>query len=412
MTSAASSPPVTGLALAGAAALGAYQVGVLSHVVEEVALELARPLRFDVLTGTSAGAMHAAALATAADDLTSAVARLRDVWSGLRLEQMLRPSAVEVLAMLTDLTGRGTLRQRAMLALGVRGGLLDPEPVARLCRLAVDGTAIDAHLRAGRLQAVAVAATQVSTGRAVVFHQARRPPRRGGATVMAAVQLAPDHALASAAVPLLFPAVAIDGDLYCDGGLRQMVPLSPALHFGTRRLLAVSSVAPAPASPDASAARAHLAASSSPLYLAGKALHALFTDGIVGDLDRVTQLDRVLEAGRRRFGATFLDELNAELAEMEAPPLHPVQLLHLAPSCDVGALAAAHVTDPGFTRRIHGAAARALRWIADGDPTRAGDLLSYLLFDGGFADRLMDLGRCDARARHDELVRFFAGGEA
>ncbi len=399
-------PPVTGLALAGAAALGAYQVGVLSHLVEEVGLDTARPPTFDVLSGTSAGAIHAAAIASSADDLVACVTRLRDLWSGLRLEQMLRPSALELLAMTNDLTGGRPASTRALRALGARGGLVDAQPVARLCEAAVDGAAIGEHLRAGRLRAIAVAVTEVSSGRAVVFHQAAVPCRPGTSSAMQAVQLTARHVLASAAVPLLFPAVAIDGELYCDGGLRQMVPLSPALHFGVSRLLVVSAAPPPSLASEGPARRAF---ASSPLYLAGKALQALFTDGIASDLDRVTQLDRVLAAGERRFGAGFVEQLGQELEAMGAPALHRVSSMHVAPSRDLGELAAAHVRDPSFTRRLHGAAARILCWIADGEPARAGDLLSYLLFDGGFADTLIQLGRADARARHDELVAFFDG---
>jgi NTE family protein len=224
---------------------------------------------------------------------------------------------------------------------------------------------------------------------------------------MRPVQLTPAHVLASAAVPLLFPAVVVDDELYCDGGLRQMVPLSPALHLGARRLLVVSSVATSPPV-DEPAAREERVTSSSPLYLVGKALHALFTDGVAADLDRVLQIDQILEAGRRRYGDGFVAELNEELAIMQRPALEPVEVLRLEPSCDVGALAAAHVVEPAFTRRLRGVAGWALHWIADGEPARAGDVLSYLLFDGEFARKLIDLGRADARARHHELVRFFS----
>lgn len=403
-----STTPVTGLALAGAAALGAYQVGVLSHIVETVALDLARPLRFDVLTGTSAGAIHAAALASSTEGLAATLTRLRDTWSSLRLEQMVRPSAIELLAMVNDVTGGVDVRRRAFQALGVRGGLLDPEPVAALCAAAVDGARIEDNLRAGRIQGVAIAATRVSSGHAVVFYQSRPPPRPGAGSLMKPVRLTAAHALASAAVPLMFPAVTVDGDLYCDGGLRQMVPLSPAMHLGVQRLLLISSVASLPAHPDATLAQAHRASAASPLYLAGKALHALFSDGVDGDLDRMVQLDRVLEAGRRRFGAGFVEALNQELHDMGRPPLHPVELVHVQPSRDIGALAAEHVTDGAFARRVRGAAARVLRMVADGDAARAGDLLSYLLFDGGFAATLIELGRNDARARHRELVDFFS----
>lgn len=389
------------LVLSGAAALGAYQVGVLDHVINRVADELGGDVQFDVVSGTSAGAINAAGLASGADDPGAAVDRLAERWTALRLEEVLRPSAVELLSMIAEVGAAPARLQRVLRALGARGGLVDARPIERLCEEAVRPGQIAAHLAAGRLGAVAVAATQVATGRATVFHQGGAARAVHGATAMIAGELGTAHVLASAAVPLLFPAVAIDGELYCDGGLRQLVPLSPALHLGARRVVMVSAMALPSASSEGAAARR--AAADSPLYLAGKALDALFTDGVDGDLDRLLQINRLLEAGRRRFGPAFTDELGAELEAMGAPAMRPVDVVHVRPSRDLGGLAAEYIADGGGGA-LHGAVSRGFRRLIDQDPTRAGGLLAYLLFDGGFAAELIALGRADARAHHAALV--------
>lgn len=393
------------LVLSGAAALGAYQVGVLDHLVTAVADDLDGPLGFDIVSGTSAGAINGAAVASAADLPAAAVERLADAWTGLRLADVLRPSAVELLAMLADVGAAPARWQRALAMLGARGGLVATRVVADLCAQAVRPGRITEHLAAGRLSAVAVAATQIATGRATVFYQGTRGVRPNAGPSMVATALTAQHVLASAAVPLLFPAVAIDGDLYCDGGLRQLVPLSPALHLGARRVLMVSCGSPVATGPDAAAARR--SAAGSPLYLAGKALDALFTDGVDGDLDRLQQVNRLLEAGRRRYGDDFAAELDGELAAMGAPPVRPIELVHVRPSRDLATLATEYVTSPGSARSLRGTVARGFRRLVERDPVRAGGVLSYLLFDGGFAGELIALGRADARAQHAALVAQF-----
>lgn len=390
------------LVLSGAAALGAYQVGVLDYLVHGVGV----PLRLDVVSGTSAGAINGAAMATDVDRPEAAVERLADAWTSLELDAVLRPSVVELLAMIADISAAPTRIQRVLSALGARGGLVGADVVERLCRAAIHPGAISSHLAAGRLRALAVAATHVATGRATVFYQAREPlAARGGARMVEAAITAA-HVQASAAVPLLFPAVPIAGELYCDGGLRQLVPLSPALHLGARRVVMVGASASADGGPATEAARQ--AAAGSPLYLAGKALDALFTDGVEGDLDRLVQLNRVLEAGRRRFGPSFAADLDDELRALGAPPLRPIDVVHLRPSRDLAALAAEYVASAPRHAGPRGVIARGFRRLVERDPVRAGGVLAYLLFDGGFARELIALGRADAHAHHGQLAALLA----
>lgn len=404
----ASSGSCAGVVLAGAAALGAYEAGVLCHVVDAVARDVGRTRLLEVVSGTSAGAINAAAIAAFADRPAWGAARTCDTWSRLRLGQVLRPSAIELLRSAieaTDLSSRLPLAIRIGRA---RGGLLDPRPIARLLGAALPVDRIERHLSSGILHGVALSATHVATGRAVVFYQTARPvpawSSEGAIAVPARLQLV--HAMASAAIPLLLPPVTIAGDLYCDGGLRQMVPLSPSIHLGARRLLVINPIAPVASVVDEQARRD---ASTSPFYLAGKALNALFVDRTEVDLARLEQLTTVLRAGRRRYGPSFDAELNAELERSGDAPLREVAALRIGPSCDLGQLAAEYAASPELARRERGIVARVMRCLAESDTMRTGDLLSYLLFDGGFAAELIALGRKDACHRHEELCAFFAG---
>lgn len=400
--------PRVGLVLAGAAALGAYEVGVLSYVVDDVARALDGRAMPAVVSGTSAGAINAAALAAFADVPRVGAARLRDAWTELRLERTLRPSSIELLSMFLDVTGTPVSLRRAIRALSIRGGLLDPTPIARQIEKAPIAR-IGEHLRARRLLGVAVSATRVVDGGAVVFHDAASPidwPRSERERVrMVAAMIGVEHVLASAAIPLLFPGVRIGADLYCDGGLRQMVPLSPALHLGADRLLVVNPL-PAVRVPEGVPTRMML---TSPLFLAGKAINALFADRVEADLDRLDHMNALLRAGRRRFGPGFARDINAELVREGGSPLHEIQSVRVEPSRDLGVMAAEYVTSKGFRSRATCAAGLLLRWLADGDPHRTGDLIGYLLFDGGFTAELIALGRADAAAKHEELCALFGG---
>jgi len=396
---------MTGLVLAGAAALGAYEVGVLDYIVERVTRDVGCAMP-DVISGTSAGAINAMALAAFADRPSRATHLLVEAWQELRIDHVVRPSSLEVLSMGLDIAGVPHRIRRALRVNSLRGGVLDPVPIARLVER-IPFHRIADHVASGRLRGAAVTATRVATGEAVIFHHAGEiaRPWHGSPNLCAvATTITRDHVLASASIPLLFPPVQIGEEMYCDGGLRQMVPLSPALHLGADRLLVVNPVRAT--RPAATVARA--AATSSPLYMAGKALNALFADRVASDLDRLTRTTELLRAGARRFGPTFERDLNLELERAGEPTVHATRAVSIEPSQDLGALATEYVSGREFRARSSGPTSFVLRCIADTDPSRVGDLLAYVLFDGGFTRQLIELGRVDARARHEELCSLLA----
>jgi len=347
------------------------------------------------------------ALAAFADHPANGVARTCAAWEAMRLGQVLKPSAIELLLSLLEAIPVSGRLPRAVVVRRAQGGLLDPRPIMRVLAAALPTHRIAGHLARGLLRGVAISATHVATGRAAVFYQTHSPTppwQSEGTAFVVRTRLDLEHAMASAAIPLLLPPVRIDDDLYCDGGLRQMVPLSPSLHLGADRLLVINPLAPIGSVVEQCARRA---ASSSPFYLAGKALNALFVDRTEVDLARLEQLSAVLRAGRRRYGIRFDAEINAELERAGMGVLREVRALRIGPSIDLGRLASEYVASADFARRERGIVARMIRWLAEAGAEKTGDLLSYILFDGGFASELIAQGRFDARSKHAELCELF-----
>lgn len=404
-----SPPPTTvGLVLAGGAARGAYEVGVVQYVLQVVAKAIGRDVPIDVLCGTSAGSINACMLAAHADKPASRGEMLAQRWTGLRLEDVVRPSTSEMLQLAGRLLGQSRKRTRDERE-GRRGGIFNPSGVEAIVREAVPFNRIAEHMHEGRLAALSISTTHVASGRTVVFVQRREGgiPRWGSDPTMVGhpTRIREEHVLASAAVPLLFPAVEIDGEFYCDGGLRQNVPLSPARRLGADSLIVINPRYIREDAPSPALAEARVREYPDPLFVVGKAMNALLLDRIENDIDRLERLNAVLAAGERRYGPGFGAAINEELAKAGVGALRPLDVVYIRASQDIGVLAAEYVQSPEFSKRVKGLMARALKRIADGESEA--NLLSYVLFDGEFAGRLIEIGRSDARASHEQLVRFF-----
>jgi len=401
-------PTTVALVLAGGAARGAYEVGVVQYILEEVAKAMGRDIPIDIFCGTSAGSINACMLAAHADKPVLRGQMLADRWTSLRLEDVVRPSTSELLGLAGRLIGRSPRKHKDARE-GRRGGIFDPNGVEAIVRDAVPFDRIGEHMRAGHLAAMSISTTHVASGRTVVFVQRREGglPRWGSDPTMVArpTTVRAEHVLASAAVPFLFPAVEIDGQFYCDGGLRQNVPLSPARRLGADSLIVINPRYIREDKPSPALAEAREREYPDPLFVVGKAMNALLLDRIENDIDRLQRLNAVLAAGTRRYGPGFADAINEELGNANVAGLRHLDVVYVRASQDIGVLAAEYARSPEFARRVPGLAGRAMRRVAEGESEA--DLLSYVLFDGEFAGRLIEIGRADARARHEALVRFF-----
>ncbi|MCH7867340.1 MAG: patatin-like phospholipase family protein [Myxococcales bacterium] len=401
--------------LAGGGARGAYEAGVLNYLFEELPNRLGKPIDFDVVCGTSVGAIHAAFLAATADRESGRGDLLKQIWDRMRVDEIFRFTTRDML----QIPGRllGVRRVARQLREGQRPdrlyGLLDTRPLERLVLESIPWRGIRRNLRAGLLEAVCVTTTQIATGHAVVFveQKERSLPHWAsqGSIRMQPIRLSPMHTLASAAIPMLFPAVRLGSRYYADGGLRLNTPLAPAVRLGANRVLVIGTGRNVAATESEELAQQRTEGFGNPLFLAGKVLNALMLSPVDSDLARLHLINRFIKNGEMTFGEDFLEKVNAtSVATGDGRPLQKIHDLVIRPSQDLGIMAGQLLTDSRNEFSLSPFLRVLMRMLGTGAEARESDLLSYLLFDKAYARPLIELGHRDAREHEDELARFFS----
>lgn len=394
-------PPATaatGLLLTGGGARAAYQVGVLeaiAHIRRECG-QSHGPNPFPILTGTSAGAINAAALACGADQFDHTVRQMARIWCHLHTDKVYRADALSML--------RSGARWLSLLSLGWAlarwrsmppRSLLDNTPLAALLQSELVPLArLPELIEQGHLRALAVTASSYSSGEHVSFfetHAQLQPWVRSQRRAVSG-HITHDHLLASSAIPFIFPAIALPIDTHTeyfgDGSMRQTAPLAPAIHLGADRVLVIG------------AGRMHGPADSAPAtpsgsyptlaQIAGHTLSNIFLDALSLDVERALRINETL--------ALIPPEARAR------SNLRTLELLVIAPSQRLDDIATRHIAGlPRSMRSLLGA----LGVTADAHDARGGALASYLLFEPGYIRALMALGRSDTFAQRAEVVRFF-----
>ncbi len=402
--------PRRAIVLAGGGARGAYEAGVLRFLLRDLPARFGLAPRLDVLCGTSVGALTACWLAATADLGPERAVRFESVWRSMRSEDLLRLGSGGFPGWTSLAFGilRAAMRGAAPSFLAPGLGILDRAPFERLVLRTIPWDRIAKNREAGAFHALSVTATDVTSGRAVVFFESRDGPPRHWTpdpTIVARpTALAPAHALASAAIPLVFPTVSIEGRAYVDGALRLNTPLVPALRLGADRILVVALRPELRAEMDTGGPNGGSPADA--FDLLGKVLSALLLDHLEADLGRMRFVNDVLRRGERTFGPGYLARLNDAASREGAQPLRLVEETVIRPSQDPRALAAEALR----RLRAQGRLSSLLRLFDRSleHRTEGADLFSYVLFDAEYTAALCDLGYEDARRREEDLARFFA----
>lgn len=368
-----------GLVLSGGGARAAYQVGVMRAIAEMLPGDTANP--FDVICGTSAGGLNAAGLATHAGSLRDGVAMLESVWGEFRTDQVYRTDWPGVIArgwrFMTTLAF-GRMRRDLPIS------LLDNSPLRQLLHERLTMSRVQDGIDQGHLHALCITASGYSSGESVSFFQGApgleswRRARRLGLRSAIAIE----HLMASAAIPMFFPAVRVNREFFGDGALRQLSPISPALHLGAEKVLVIGV-----GGQSRRQVREKTVAYPSIAQVVSHIMNSSFVDSLEADVERLTRINRTL--------SLIPDEVRAQQTT-----LREVDVLVMSPPAEVlDAIAMRHA------RLLP----RSIRMFVRGSGAthRSGSgVLSYLLFEAPYCQDLMDLGYHDGCARREELRRF------
>lgn len=373
-----------GLILPGGGARGAYQVGVLKAIAEILPRRSSNP--FSVISGTSAGAISSAVLASQARVFRHAAADLERVWAHFRSHHVFKADSWTML--------RSSAHWAAALVFGGLGvgnprSLLDNSPLREMLSRAINLKSIQESIDRGYLDAVTVTAAGYGSARSVSFYQGREghEPWERVRRVGRPAEITLDHLMASIAVPMMFPPVMIQREYYGDGAMRQATPLAPAVHLGADRLLVIGvrdEELDPPPGPDDEVPYPSLG------RIAGYVLDALFMDGLSQDLERLTRINLILE----NVPGRALDTGAAKLRYIDA--------LIMLPSRDIREIAVRHLHEMPRPVQLLMSGLGALNYGGR-------QLASYLLFEQGYTQELIKLGYEDGLARRDQIQSFMEG---
>lgn len=397
--------PTTALVMSGGGTRGAWQAGVVAGMIEVLGLGPDDPAPFSIYVGTSVGAINGAYLAAHGHRGDLSAEGLCEIWSGLRLADVLQVEVFGLRNWMAPSRWWNKLRGGEMPDV-VGDALLDPAPLADLLDREVPWAQLHQNVDNGTVRALVAPALEVTTGRTHMFAEmapgvrfvpSRDPHRQGAET-----RFTTDHVMASAAIPIVFPPRKVGGQYFYDGGLRFNTPISPAIRCGAQRLVVIS---PLKAQRDA----VPVVAGQPDLgFLTGKIMNALLLDPVARDLQVLERFNQLREVLEDVLDPADLARVDRTMERTRGLAYRKLETLAFTPTADLGMVTANYVRQNLHNIDVDPLTRRVLRRAIGGpDANTEADWASYVMFDGLVARELIALGRGDALERADEIRAFF-----
>lgn len=373
-----------GLVLSGGGARAAYQVGVLKAIIRLLPQEHPNP--FNIISGTSAGAINAVALASYASHYRHGIQRLEHTWKNFSCDQIFRSDFMSVLKWSSKFFLNTLFGYKA----GDPVSLLDNSPLRELVKRMIQFENIQKAIDNQDLHALSVTASGYASGESVSFFQGHKSIKNWQRLRRIGLRsrISADHLLASSAIPAVFPAVQINREYFGDGAIRQLAPISPALHLGADKILVIGVSGQAHKRKPREQAKHY----PSMAKIMNHMFNAAFLDSMESDVERLSRINNTIS------------KIPDEIMTSQHIGLRPVEILEINPSESIDDIAARHSRELPKSLRIF------LKGSGTTHKSGAG-VLSYLLFERGFCRDLIRCGHDDAMKRKEDILRFFCDQE-
>lgn len=413
------------LLLGGGGARGAYEAGVIHYIRTQLPRSIGMKRAFDIISGSSVGAVNACFIAATNHNLEYQGKKMYELWRGINQSEVYRRKAGG-LARFLFRTSAGILGN--MFGLNKpRGetkqidrpvhftGLFDTNPLPAYLKNTIPWKQIPINVQNGSPMAVCLPTTNVHTGKLELFIEKHPSISYTGWQKAHFVNLEVRHAMASSAIPILFPAIRIDKHFYCDGSLRLNAPLSPPVHLGADKILVIGLHHSTERADQRVSKKEEETFSISPTMgeVIGKVFNSIFLDRIQYDMEQMRRINDIIQEATEVYGSDFIDRVNQKVVEKyqtENRVVHqfkPLDVLSIFPSVDIRTIFAECLTDPKTVRRNLSAFEKFIFKLLDVDIDRGHEFLSFILFIPKYLERLLELGFEDARKQHDKLIGFF-----
>ncbi len=405
--------------MSGGGAVGAYEAGVMLYALQTLSREKGCSPRFDLFSGTSVGAINASFLAANADDPCYSAERLVEFWKSLTPEKVMRFGSQQLRA-LARLAFGGRVDPPIPRAVPSRppaawhqpvAGLFDTTPLYELLQQTVPWQRLQRNLAGETVRGISLCATEVCAGVSTVFYQTspnteyRKDPYPS--REVREVTVGVEHTMASAAMPVFFPSVQIDGTCYTDGSIRQNTPLNPALRMGADRVLVISLQQDPTVASNLARAGCRKNAYPGLSFLIGKTVNAMLNQSLDYELHRLELFNKLIEGGSRVYGAGFLENLNRIISGERNASFRPVRTCHIRPSQNPLQLALQAAQSAPDELSFPGLAGKLISATLASTAFTESELFANMLFTPTYIRGLVNLGYADAEASKDALFHLF-----